>query len=94
MVDLALLEGFVYLFAGGDEKEGSEDEGEGGECCRVEDTEERDVGAGMRAAHGNDTGSMCMFGVMMLDSGLRMIAMDDVQEARLLIVKNATYGLR
>ena len=71
MVDLALLEGLVYLFAGGDEKEGAEDEGEGGESGGVEDTEEWDMGAGMREAHGNNTGFMCMFGVMMLRSGLR-----------------------
>ena len=72
MVDLALLEGFVYLFAGGDEEEGAEDEGEGGECCGVEDAEEGDVGAGMREAHRKDIGFMCMFGEMMLKSGLRM----------------------
>ena len=70
MVDLALLEGFEYLFAGGDEDEGDKDEGEGGESGGVEDTEERDVGAGTREAHGNDTGFTCMFGVLMLRSGL------------------------
>ena len=91
MVDLALLEGFVDLFAGGDEKEGAEDEGEGGESCGVEDAEERDMGAGTREAHGKDTGVMCMFGVMMLRSGLRMMARDDVRGARLLVVKNAKY---
>ena len=79
MVDLALLEGFVDLFAGGDEEEGAEDEGEGGECCGVEDTEERDVGAGMGESHGKDTGFMCMFGQMMLKSGLRMMAKDDFE---------------
>ena len=93
MVDLALLEGFVYLFAGGDEKKGAEDEGEGGESGGVEDTEERDVGAGTRKAHCKDTGFMCMFGVMMLRSGLRMMARDDSQEVRLLVAKNATNVL-
>ena len=86
MVNLALLKGFVYLFAGGDEKKGAKDEGEGRESGGVEDTEERDVGAGMREAHGKDTGFMCMFGVMMLRSGLRMMAMDDFQEARFLVL--------
>lgn len=65
MVDLAFVEGFVDVVAGGDEDEGGEDEGEGGEGCGVEDAEEWDMGVGK--VHGKDMGIVieCM---MMLDS--------------------------
>lgn len=69
MEDLARFEGFVDVVAGGDEDEGGKDEGEGGEGRGVEDTEERDVGAGVGKVHGMDMGFECMIGIVMLGSG-------------------------
>lgn len=86
MVDLALVEGFVDVVAGGDEEEGGKDEGEGGEGCGVEDAEEGNAGVG--CVHGKYIGVGCMIGIMMLGSGWetrrgRIFNNVDVWEARL-----------
>lgn len=62
MVDLAFVEGFVDVVAGGDEEEGGEDEGEGGEGGGVEDAEEGDVGVG--EGHGKDVGVVVVEGMV------------------------------
>lgn len=76
MVDLAPVEGFVDVVAGGDEEEGGEDEGEGGEGCGVEDAEEGDVGVGSGEMHGKDMGVAGMVGMMVLGSkvGAQLLA--------------------
>ncbi len=86
MVDLALVEGFVDVVAGGDEEEGGKDEGEGGEGCGVEDAEEGNAGVGV--VHGKYIGVGCMIEIMMLGSGWeirrgRIFNNVDVWEARL-----------